>query len=488
MSDPAAPSTPPAQELTSEQADATIASRSFIALLVMVGIIGLIVSLAAWCFLMGTYQLQQELYVHLPHALGYQGTAPKWWPLPVLALGALVAALAIDRLPGDGGHIPAKGLAFGGGKPNPRFLPGVIAAGAATIGFGLVLGPEAPLIALGSGLAAYSLQLLRRDTPDQVTAVVVAAGAFAAVSFIFDSPLIAAVLLIEATAIGGPKLRIVLVPGLFAAGIGTLVSVGIGHFSGLSSSAYSLGALPLTPLKHVTFVEVLWTIAVASLVAALVRVAMLGGKLTYATVSRRRLVVVLPVVGLVIAILAILFQQITGVGSSEVLFSGQSALPGLVAHAGAWTVGTLVLLVVMKGIAYALSLGSFRGGPTFPALFLGAAIGMICARLPGYPVQVAVLVGLGTATVALLRLPLTAVVLATVLGSHAGSDVEPLIIVGVVVGYVVTLLLERRMNSAASDKVSPTPAAHQPTTASGTTTVADPSAAAGSGPAQASSP
>ena len=70
-----------------------------------------------------------------------------------------------------------------------------------------------------------------------------AGGAFAALSFIFESPLIAAVILIEATGIGGPRLPIVLVPGLLAAGIGSLVSVGMGSFTGLDSSDYALSAL-----------------------------------------------------------------------------------------------------------------------------------------------------------------------------------------------------------------------------------------------------
>jgi len=108
------------------------------------------VSLAAWCFLEGIHQIQQELYTHHPHALGYQLGSPKWWSLPILGIGALIVALAIRFLPGNGGHIPAEGLAAGG-PSSPTILPGVILAGLATIGFGLVLGPEAPLIALGGG-------------------------------------------------------------------------------------------------------------------------------------------------------------------------------------------------------------------------------------------------------------------------------------------------------------------------------------------------
>jgi H+/Cl- antiporter ClcA len=135
-----------------------------------VAIIGVIVSLATWCFLEALYQIQRELYTHLPHALGYANGPPKWWPLPILAIGAVIVALAIDRLPGNGGHVPAEGLAVGG-PPRPAILPGVILAGMATIGSGLVLGPEAPLIALGGGVAALLIGLGRRDTPPQVLMV-----------------------------------------------------------------------------------------------------------------------------------------------------------------------------------------------------------------------------------------------------------------------------------------------------------------------------
>jgi H+/Cl- antiporter ClcA len=128
-------------------------SKRFVVLLLLVAVFGVVVSLAAWCFLEAIHQITQELYTHLPHALGYDNGPPKWWPLPILALGAVIVALAIRRLPGNGGHIPADGLAVGGGPPRPAILPGVIVAGLATICSGLVLGPEAPLIALGSGVA-----------------------------------------------------------------------------------------------------------------------------------------------------------------------------------------------------------------------------------------------------------------------------------------------------------------------------------------------
>jgi Voltage gated chloride channel len=200
-----------------------------------------------------------------------------------------------------------------------------------------------------------------------------------------------------------------------------------------------------------------WTVALAIAVGIVTSFVMRGGLLTYRLVSRRQLLVLLPVIGLIIGGLAIAFSQATDKSVNEVLFSGQDQLPGLVSQAGTWSLAALTWLIVFKGLAYGLSLGSYRGGPTFPALFLGAAAGIMASHLPGFPIQAGVAVGIGTAVVAVLRLPLSAVVLATVLTSHAGTNVEPLIIVGVVVSYIITLLLTRPPAPAPASAPQPAP-------------------------------
>lgn len=91
-------------------------------------------------------------------------------------------AFAIARLPGRGGHVPAHGL-----DPSPTEpieLPGVILAAIAGIGLGAVVGPEAPLIALGGGLGFFAIRRLRADAPPETQALVAACGTFAAVSFL----------------------------------------------------------------------------------------------------------------------------------------------------------------------------------------------------------------------------------------------------------------------------------------------------------------
>jgi H+/Cl- antiporter ClcA len=428
----------PDADPTPEQVNATIESRAFIVLLAIAAVVGVVVSLAAWCFLELINQIQRGVFVHLPSDLGYHNGPPLWWSLPVLAIAGLIVAFAIERLPGRGGHVPAHGLVAGGGPTMPNELPGITLAALAAIGLGLVVGPEAPLIALGAGLAVFTIRLARKDTPPEVLLVIAATGSFAAMSFLFESPLIAAVIMIEATGLGGPKLKLVLLPGLLGAGIGTLVSLGMGSWTGLSTSAYALGALSLPVFHRPDVADFGWTIALSLAIAFVTAIVKRGG-LSAERIVTPRPFLLLPIAGLVVAGLAIAFHQTTGKGVDEVLFSGQSALPGLVAHAGGWSLSALALLIVFKGLAYSLSLGSFRGGPTFPALFLGATAGLMMAQLPGFSIAPGVAVGMGAATVAVLRLPLSAVVIASLLAVKSGAGIEPLVIVGVVVSYIASV-------------------------------------------------
>ncbi len=428
-------------EVSPEQLEATIRSRGFVVLLLAAAIVGVVVSLAAWCFLELVDQIQRGVYVHLPSDVGYHGGPPIWWSLPVLALAGLIIAFAIERLPGEGGHIPANGLSTAGGPTLPVALPGVILAAFAAVGLGVVLGPEAPLIALGGGLGALTIRLARRDAPPQVVTVMAAAGTFAAVSFLFQSPLLAAVLLIEVIGLGGPRLTLVLLPGLLASGIGSLVSLGMGSWTGLSTSAYALGSVEgLAKFARPDIADFGWTIALALAVGLVCVLMVRAGRRTVGIVAVKRFVL-LPAAGLIVAGLAIAFQQATGKPFQEVLFSGQASIPALVTKAGTWSIGALALLIVFKGIAYSVSLGSFRGGPTFPALFLGAVAGLMAGQLPGFSITPAIAVGMAAPVAAVLGLPLSAIVIAAVLTAGSGAGSEPLVIVGTIVAYMVSRVL-----------------------------------------------
>lgn len=430
--------------------------RAMVALLALAAVVGIVVSLLSWCFLEGIHQLQVLTFTDLPEALGYDSGAPVWFYVVVLGLAGLVVAFAVARLPGEGGHVPAEGLKVGGDPVLPIELPGIVLAALATIAFGLVLGPEAPLIALGAGVGVFGIRSLRRDAPVEVQAVMAAAGSVAAMSMLFGSPIIAAVLLLEALGLDRAKLPLVLLPGLLAAGIGSLVSIGMGSITGLSTSAYALGALPIPSFPVPALTDFLWTIPLALAIAVLCFLVVRIGLLTH-SVAIRKPFLVLPAAAVGVALLAAAFHATSGKDLEEVLFSGQDALPGLTSEAGEWSISALLLLVGFKSLAWGLSLGSFRGGPTFPALFIGAAVGILASHLPGLDMTGAIAVGMGAGTVAVLRLPLTAVVLASLLTSKSGAGSGPLIIVGVVVAYLVTIALARAFDPPGDDAAMPSP-------------------------------
>lgn len=229
----------------------------------------------------------------------------------------------------------------------------------------------------------------------------------------------------------------------------------MGAFTGLSSSAYALGALPLPTYHHPTAAAFAWTIPLAAVVAVVAYLIRTGGLSTQRIVKPRQFLL-LPLCGLIVSGLAIAFAQATGKTFTEVLFSGQDALPGLISGAGTWSLSALALLILCKGLGYSISLGSFRGGPTFPGIFLGAAGGIMCSHLPGFPITAAVAVGIASAIVAILRLPLSAVVVTSVLTAKAGAGADPLVILGVVISYLVTLRLSTLQTAKSTSKPAAT--------------------------------
>jgi H+/Cl- antiporter ClcA len=427
---------------------AVLRSRNYLALLIVVAILGIPISAAAYGFLALVDYLQKETLNYLPKQLGFAGT-PGWWPLPMLLVGAVLTALAIRYLPGRGGPSPAGGFAMHP-PPTPSQLPGVICAALATLAFGAVLGPEMPLIALGGGLGVLAMRLgRRRNVPDQAVSMVAAAGSFAAISTLFGSPILGAFLLMEASGLAGATLEVVLVPGLLASGVGFLIFTGLGKATGLGPYSLTIPGLP--PVSHPYLSEFGWAVA-AGLAAALIGPGIRWlGRLVYGY-AQRRLLLVLVLAGLAVAALAILYGQATGRPVSDVLFSGETAIGPLVQHGASYTVGALLLLLVCKGLAYGVSLGSFRGGPVFPALFIGAAGGVAMSHLPGLPLIAGVAIGMGAMSAVMLTLPLTSVLLATLLLGKDGLPVMPAVIMAVVVAYVASAWIAPRpaADSAAS--------------------------------------
>ncbi|UNK44576.1 chloride channel protein [Arthrobacter sulfonylureivorans] len=414
-----------------------IRSRPYIAALVLAAVLGVPISVLAYGFLALVAAVQQFVFVGLPNQV-FGGPAPAWWPVPWLVLCGLLTALTIRYLPGTGGHSPAFGFKTGGSPPSGRELVGIVLAALTTLSLGAVLGPEGPLIAIGGGLGALAVHLVKKDAPPMALTIMASAGSFAAISTLLGSPVLGAFLIMEAAGIGGMTLSLMALPGLLASGVGALVFVGLDGWTGLGSFSLALPVVP--PAVPPTVATLGWAVVMGAAGA------LLGWLIRWVGLSLRPLVhlnrvLVTSALGLLIGLTAMAYQLISGQSFTQVLFSGQDALPELVEHAAGYSLAVLVLLVVCKALVYGLSLSAFRGGPVFPSMFIGAALGIAASGLPGMNLAAGIGMGMGAMCAAMLRLPLTATLLATLLLGVDGVAVTPQVVVAVAVAFVITNVL-----------------------------------------------
>ena len=263
--------------------------------------------------------------------------------------------------------------------------------------------------------------------PDQVRLVMGAAGSFAAISTIFGNPIIGAVIIIEAAGLGGPTLPLVLLPGRGGwYRVARLPRVW-GRLSGLSPAAYALAPLNLPPTPAADGHR----LRLGDRPGGVVRRSSCVGVLEVAWSVERvvigRAVLLVPVVGFVIAVVAAIFVQLTGQPFNFVLTSGQDAMRQLRGASGPVAAGHHDRRgAVLQG----RRVGPFDGRPSAvarhsPRCSSGMAAGILIANLTGFPETPAIAIGMAAATVSALRLPLSSVILATVV-AQAGLTVAPL--------------------------------------------------------------
>ena len=202
-------------------------------------VIGLPAALLAAAYLALVHTAEHWLWHTIPASFG--SPDPPWvlmLGLPVIGAGIVLAARTL--LPGDGGHSPLHGLAV---TPTPlSHAPGVALAALGTLAFGAVLGPEAPLIALGAVVGTAVARLARLDTHG--VTVLALAGAFSAISALFGGPLVASFMLVEASLMLGSALLPILLPGLVAAAVGYVVFIGLGDWGGIRTAGLAVSGLP----------------------------------------------------------------------------------------------------------------------------------------------------------------------------------------------------------------------------------------------------
>lgn len=431
MSDPAA------------AAPSSVAVGRLVRVSLLGALIGLPVGLLAFCFIWLVHELGHVLWHDLPAALGQPG--PPWYlvlGLPVL--GALGVHFA-RRLPGDGGHSPLHEGAELGGRPEEGF--GIALAAIASLAFGAVLGPEAPLLALGGGLAVWLTSRIRLDATSRN--LVGAAGSAAALSTLFGGPLVAGMMLLESGAAAGLAIVPIMLPALAASSVAYLLITGLGAWSGLPTAGLVIGDLPA--YTSVLPGDLVGAVAVGVVMAGIAEGLRRLSRVVSGLEARLGRLPLLLGSGLAIG-LAAWTAGLAGANPLDVLFSGQASMMPLLQATG----GTLVALTLAKVLAYVVSLGGgFRGGPIFPAVFIGVAVADVLVVAFGMSPTVAIAIGTAAGMAAMTRLLVSSVLFAGLLVGRAGLETIPVATIAAVATWLASAgldgLLARRVGVPAAE-------------------------------------
>jgi H+/Cl- antiporter ClcA len=98
----------------------------------------------------------------------------------------------------------------------------------------------------------------------------------------------------------------------------------------------------------------------------------------------------------------------------------------------------VLILLAAKGLGYAISLGAgFRGGPIFPAVFLGVALAALGVTLIDLSPTAAVAIGAAAGMAASTRLLFSPLLFAALLVGPAGADAMPAAVLAAASAWIV---------------------------------------------------
>jgi H+/Cl- antiporter ClcA len=277
------------------------------------------------------------------------------------------------------------------------------------------------------------------------------AGEFSAISALFGGPIVAGMLLVEGGVAMGAALLPLLLPGLVAAAIGYLVFIGFGSWGGLETQGLVVPNLPLYDGVHVGDLTV--GIVVGLLAAVIVAAVRRLGTAVDGRGERLGMPALLLGGALAVGLLAEA-AEVLGADPLDVLFSGQASIPAVV---GEDSTKIIIVLLVAKFLAYGVSLGcGFRGGPIFPAIFLGIALASLTIVWFDVSPTLAVSVGTAAGMAAQTRLIVTPVLLSTLLVGSQGLDTAPAAVLATASAWLAMALVDQR-NAQSTVGVPPTP-------------------------------
>jgi H+/Cl- antiporter ClcA len=337
-------------------------ARALLPLILPAAVVGAAASLVYVGVSISAERLQRVLWGPLPDALGI-GRYSVLWMFAMLIATGLAVGLVVWKVPGHAGPDPAT-LGLDAPVMRPVVLPGLVLATGLMLAGGPSLGPENPIIAVNIGLAAW---LGGRLVPRAESGLWPALAEAGTIGALFGTPVAAALVISEALA--GRPMRGRLWDNLFASltagACGALTTTLVSH------PTFDLG---LPPFGHPRWGDVVAALVIAPAAALLGMCAVYAFPYAHAAFRRlRHPMLMLPAGGVVLGALAALGGPLT-------LFKGLDEVGELARAPEGRSAGGFAALAVVKlaALLVAATCG-FRGGRIFPAVFVGAALGL-CAH------------------------------------------------------------------------------------------------------------
>lgn len=315
-----------------------------------------------------------------------------------------------------------------------RPVIGRMVASAFTLGFGGTMGFEGPSIYAGAAIGATLQSLLRRFFSREDAKILMVAGAAAGLAAIFKAPATGAVFAIEVPYQDDMAGAFVL-PALCASAVGYATYVAFRSTSPL---------LPVAGSAPFDLLDLGGAVVIGLACGVGARAFTWGLQVTKRIATRGLLPVRIAAAGLIVAILAVVSQRLTG--------AALTLGPGY--RAASWALDTrhvltaVALLLVLRAVAVLATVaGGGAGGLFIPLVVEGALLGRILGTAFGVSGSLFPVLGIAAFLAAGYRCPLTAVMFVAETTGRPGFVVP-----GLLAAVVAHLVMGRQ--SGAPDQLS----------------------------------
>lgn len=364
--------------MDSENAHGAPPLGTHLALSVPALVVGVISAIGLFAVEELAHAMEHVVWSTLPEAWGID-PASGWWIFGILSLTGLAIGLIVQYAPGHGGRDSATTELV---APPLRLsaVPSLLVVTVLGLAGGVSLGPEIPIIALNT---AILVALVGRFWPGVSTEVVVMVTAAGTIGALFGTPVAAA--LVFTGIVAGFKRGGALWDRLFV----PLVSAGAGAVTmrWLDGPQLPAPAFPLLGAPNAADLGGGIAVTVVATLVGLVAVVVFP----YA----HRFFHGLKHPALYITLGGILLGVLGVIGGPITLFKGAQQTAELVRNHAEYPLWTIVFIIAIKLAALVISAAAgFRGGRIFPAVFIGAAVGVAAhVVMPTLPMGLAIACG-----------------------------------------------------------------------------------------------